>query len=239
MFWVAMGTSAAYFFSIYNIFYGGHLYFETSAMLITLILFGKYLEERAKGKTTEAISKLLNLTPKEAIVIREGRKLAVTTQSVVKEDIILVKAGGRIPVDGIVLEGESYVDESMVTGESKPVKKLAGSNVVGGTINKNGTLRFKATKLGDESFLAQIVKVVEEAQGSKASIQRFADLISGYFVPVVLVLAMLTFIYWYYATSNINISIINMVAVLVIACPLCTRACNTHIYYGWLRERCR
>lgn len=216
---VAMGTGAAYLFSIYNIFRGGHLYFETSAVLITLILFGKYLEERAKGKTTEAISKLLNLTPKEAIVIRDGAELIITTDEVIKGDILLVKAGAKIPVDGVVIEGESYVDESMITGESKPVKKTIESNVVGGTINSNGTLKYKATKLGDESVLAQIVKVVEDAQGSKASIQRFADVISGYFVPVVLVIAVITFIAWYSTTGDLNISIINMVAVLVIACP--------------------
>jgi Cu+-exporting ATPase len=216
---VAMGTSAAYFFSIYNIFYNEHLYFETSAVLITLILFGKYLEERAKGKTTEAISKLLNLSPKEAIVLRDDKEIIVTTDNVIKDDILLVKAGAKIPVDGIVIDGISYVDESMITGESKAVKKSIDSNVVGGTINGNGSFRYKATKLGDESFLSQIIKVVEEAQGSKASIQRFADVISGYFVPAVLFFAILTFSYWYSISSDINISIINMVAVLVIACP--------------------
>jgi Cu+-exporting ATPase len=216
---VVMGTSAAYLFSIYNISKNGHLYFETSAVLITLILFGKYLEQRAKGKTTEAISKLLNLTPKEAIVLRDKKELIITTNEVIKGDILLVKAGGKIPVDGIVIDGESYVDESMITGESKPVKKVMDSNLVGGTINSNGTLKYKATKLGDESFLAQIVKIVEEAQGSKASIQRFADVISGYFVPIVLVFALFTFIIWYYLTGDMSMSIINMVAVLVIACP--------------------
>lgn len=216
---VAMGTSAAYFFSIYNIFYGEHLYFETSAVIITLILFGKYLEERAKGKTTEAISKLLNLTPKEALVLRDGKELLITTDKVIKDDILLIKAGAKIPVDGIIIDGESYVDESMLTGESKPVKKNIDSNVVGGTINGNGTFRYKATKLGDESFLAQIIKIVEEAQGNKASIQRFADVISGYFVPIVIVIALLTFFYWYSVSNDINTSIINMVAVLVIACP--------------------
>jgi P-type Cu+ transporter len=190
---VAMGTSAAYFFSIYNIFYNEHLYFETSAVLITLILFGKYLEERAKGKTTEAISKLLNLSPKEAIVLRDDKEIIVTTDNVIKDDILLVKAGAKIPVDGIVIDGMSYVDESMITGESKAVKKSIDSSVVGGTINGNGTFRYKATKLGDESFLSQIIKVVEEAQGSKASIQRFADVISGYFVPAVLFLRYLLF----------------------------------------------
>ena len=216
---VAMGTSAAYLFSIYNITQNGHLYFETSAVLITLILFGKYLEQRAKGKTTEAISKLLNLTPKEAVVLRNGKELIITTDEVIKDDIVLVKAGGKIPVDGVVIDGESYVDESMITGESKAVKKTIKSDLVGGTINSNGILKYKATKLGDESFLAQIVKIVEEAQGSKASIQRFADVISGYFVPTVIALSILTFVFWYNFSGDISIAIINMVAVLVIACP--------------------
>ncbi len=216
---VAMGTSAAYFFSIYNIFYGEHLYFETSAVIITLILLGKFLEERAKGKTTEAISKLLNLTPKEALVLRDNKELIITTDKVIKDDILLVKAGAKIPVDGIVIDGESYVDESMITGESKPVKKNIDSNVVGGTINGNGSFKYKATKLGDDSFLSQIIKVVEEAQGNKASIQRFADVISGYFVPTVIVFSLLTFSYWYFISDNMNIAILNMVAVLVIACP--------------------
>ncbi|WP_320036379.1 heavy metal translocating P-type ATPase [Halarcobacter sp.] len=218
---VAMGTTAAYLFSIYNITTGGHLYFETSAVLITLILLGKYLEHRAKSKTSEAISKLLNLTPKKANVLRDGKELTLTTSEVLKDDVILVKPGEKIPVDGVIIEGESYIDESMVTGESKPVKKSLESEVIGGTINGNFTFKYKATKLGDESFLSQIVKVVEEAQGSKASIQRFADVISGYFVPTVIVLAFLVFAYWNFLAKDTTLetALINMVAVLVIACP--------------------
>ncbi|XOB63021.1 heavy metal translocating P-type ATPase [Campylobacterota bacterium DY0563] len=218
---VAMGTTAAYLFSIYNITTGGHLYFETSAVLITLILLGKYLEHRAKSKTSEAISKLLNLAPKKANVLRDGKELILTTSEVLKDDVILVKPGEKIPVDGVVIEGESYIDESMVTGESKPVKKSLESEVIGGTINGNATFKYKATKLGDESFLSQIVKVVEEAQGSKASIQRFADVISGYFVPTVIVLAFLVFAYWNFLAKDTTLetALINMVAVLVIACP--------------------
>eukprot|EP01029_Cantina_marsupialis_P018331 TRINITY_DN42002_c0_g3_i1.p1 TRINITY_DN42002_c0_g3~~TRINITY_DN42002_c0_g3_i1.p1 ORF type:complete len:786 (+),score=158.75 TRINITY_DN42002_c0_g3_i1:307-2358(+) len=218
---VAMGTTAAYLFSIYNITTGGHLYFETSAVLITLILLGKYLEHRAKSKTSEAISKLLNLAPKKANVLRDGKELILTTSEVLKDDVILVKPGEKIPVDGVVIEGESYIDESMVTGESKPVKKSLESEVIGGTINGNFTFKYKATKLGNESFLSQIVKVVEEAQGSKASIQRFADVISGYFVPTVIVLAFLVFAYWNFLAKDTTLetALINMVAVLVIACP--------------------
>lgn len=218
---VAMGTSAAYIFSIYNITTGGHLYFETSAVLITLILLGKYLEQRAKSKTSEAISKLLNLSPKKANVIRDEKEITITTNEVLKGDIILVKPGEKIPVDGVVIEGESYIDESMVTGESKPVKKIIENSVIGGTINGNSTFKYKATKLGDESFLSQIVKVVEQAQGSKASIQRFADVISGYFVPTVIVIAFLVFLYWNFLAKDTTFetAIINMVAVLVIACP--------------------
>lgn len=218
---VAMGTTAAYFFSIYNLIHGEHLYFETSAVLITLILLGKYLEEIAKSKTTEAISKLINLSPKEAIVMRDDKEIVLPVNEVQKNDIILVKAGSKIPVDGVIIEGESYIDESMVTGESTPVKKIIDSQVIGGTINGNSTFKYKATNLGEESFLSQIIKIVEEAQGGKAPIQRVADVVSGYFVPAVIVISILVFLFWYlFGTDhNISVSIINMVAVLVIACP--------------------
>lgn len=218
---VALGTSAAYFFSVYNIFSGGHLYFETSAILITLILLGKYLEERAKGKTKEAISKLINLSPKKARVIREAEEKEIFTEEVIKGDILIVRPGERLPVDGVILEGETYIDESMITGESLPVKKGVGEEVIGGTVNKNNTFKYKATKVGQDTMLAQIVKIIEEAQSSKAPIQRFADVISGYFVPTVIGISILTFIYWYFFGSNhnLNLSIINMAAVLVIACP--------------------
>lgn len=218
---VALGTSAAYFFSVYNIFSGGHLYFETSAILITLILLGKYLEERAKGKTKEAISKLINLSPKKARVIREAEEKEIFTEEVIKGDILIVRPGERLPVDGVILEGETYIDESMITGESLPVKKGVGEEVIGGTVNKNNTFKYKATKVGQDTILAQIIRIIEEAQSSKAPIQRFADVISGYFVPTVIGISILTFIYWYFFGSNhnLNLSIINMAAVLVIACP--------------------
>ncbi|UOD35562.1 cadmium-translocating P-type ATPase [Deferribacteraceae bacterium V6Fe1] len=218
---VALGTSAAYFFSLYNIFSGGHLYFETSAILITLILLGKYLEERAKGKTKEAISKLIDLTPKKAKVIKDGVEKEILTEEVVEGDIIIVRPGEKLPVDGVIIEGETYIDESMITGESIPVKKRVGEEVIGATVNKNNTFKYKATKVGQDTMLAQIVKIIEEAQSSKAPIQRFADVISGYFVPAVIGISVLTFVYWYFLGSNhnLNLSIINMVAVLVIACP--------------------
>jgi len=218
---VALGTSAAYFFSLYNIFSGGHLYFETSAILITLILLGKYLEERAKGKTKEAISKLIDLTPKKAKVIKDGVEKEILTEEVVEGDIVIVRPGEKLPVDGVIVEGETYIDESMITGESIPVKKVVGEEVIGATVNKNNTFKYKATKVGQDTMLAQIVKIIEEAQSSKAPIQRFADVISGYFVPTVIGISVLTFLYWYFLGSNhnLNLSIINMVAVLVIACP--------------------
>jgi Cu+-exporting ATPase len=218
---VALGTSAAYFFSVYNIFAGGHLYFETSAILITLILLGKYLEERAKGKTKEAISKLIDLTPKKARVIKDGVEKEILTEEVIEGDIVIVRPGEKLPVDGVIVEGETYIDESMITGESVPVKKGVGEEVIGATVNKNNTFKYKATKVGQDTMLAQIVKIIEEAQSSKAPIQRFADVISGYFVPTVIGISILTFVYWYFIGSNhdFNLSIINMVAVLVIACP--------------------
>jgi len=218
---VALGTSAAYFFSLYNVFSGGHLYFETSAILITLILLGKYLEERAKGKTKEAISKLIDLTPKKARVIKDGVEKEILTEEVVEGDIVIVRPGEKLPVDGVIVEGETYIDESMITGESVPVKKGVGEEVIGATVNKNNTFKYKATKVGQDTMLAQIVKIIEEAQSSKAPIQRFADVISGYFVPTVIGISILTFFYWYFLGSNhnLNLSIINMVAVLVIACP--------------------
>ena len=218
---VALGTLSAYFFSVYNVFHGGHLYFETSAVLITLILLGKYLESKAKAKTKEAIVKLLNLSPKKARVLRDDKELEILTDEVVPGDIVIVKPGEKIPVDGKVVSGGGYVDESMLTGESFPQKKQTGDSVIGGTINKNSSFNFEATKVGKDTMLAQIVKIVEEAQGSKAPIQRFADIISGYFVPSVLIIAVVTFCYWFFLGSNhnLNLSVINMISVLVIACP--------------------
>ncbi|MCM3122051.1 MULTISPECIES: heavy metal translocating P-type ATPase [unclassified Mesobacillus] len=225
---VALGTSAAYFYSlaeaiktIGNPDYMPHLYFETSAVLITLILVGKLFEALAKGRTTEAISKLLSLQAKEATVIRDGEEVKIPIEDVKVNDTILVKPGEKIPVDGNVLTGQSAVDEAMITGESIPVEKSAGDSLIGATINKNGTLTMTATKVGKDTALAGIIKVVEDAQGSKAPIQRVADQISGIFVPIVVAIAIVTFIVWYFLITpgDFASSLETAIAVLVIACP--------------------
>lgn len=225
---VALGTSAAYFYSLaegiktlINPAYEPHLYFETSAVLITLILVGKLFEAMAKGRTTEAISKLLSLQAKEATVLRDGKEMNIPIEEVQVNDLVIVKPGEKIPVDGIVVDGSSSVDEAMITGESIPVSKRAGDTLIGATINKNGTLTMKATKVGKDTALAGIIKVVEEAQGSKAPIQRIADVISSYFVPVVVAIAILTFIVWITVITpgNIPRALETAIAVLVIACP--------------------
>ncbi|PKG23642.1 heavy metal translocating P-type ATPase [Niallia nealsonii] len=225
---VALGTSAAYFYSLFlaiqSIGHHGHiegLYFETSAVLITLIILGKLLEAKAKGKSSEAIKKLIGLQAKTATVWRDGREVVIPLEEVKVQDIVLVKPGEKIPVDGEIIEGISAVDESMITGESIPVDKKAFDLVIGSTINKNGFLKVKATKVGKETALAQIIKVVEEAQGSKAPIQRLADKISGVFVPVVVALAILTFGIWYFAVDLFDFAaaLEKLIAVLVIACP--------------------
>lgn len=219
---VAIGTSAAYFYSLYAVYKGkGGLYFETSAIIITLILLGKWLEARAKGQTSEAIQKLMGLRAKTAVVIREGEEQEVPVEEVSVGDLIRVRPGEKIPVDGEVKEGRSAVDESMLTGESLPVDKGEGDEVIGGTINKNGMLTFRANKVGKETALAQIIRVVEEAQGAKAPIQRLADRISGVFVPVVLVIAFLTGLLWYFLLEpgSVETAMVHLTAVLVIACP--------------------
>lgn len=225
---VALGTSAAYFYSLYEAFktvgntaYEPHLYFETSAVLITLILFGKYLEARAKSQTTNALSSLLNLQAKEARVIRNGEEIMISAEEVVVGDRLVVKPGEKIPVDGIVVKGRTSVDESMLTGESIPIEKELNASVVGSTINKNGSIEMEATKVGKDTALASIVKVVEDAQGSKAPIQRLADVISGYFVPIVVVIALLTFAVWiiFVQPGQFESALIASIAVLVIACP--------------------
>lgn len=225
---VALGTSAAYFYSLYEAFktignpgYVPHLYFETSAVLITLILFGKYLEARAKSQTTNALSSLLNLQAKEARVLRNGEEVMIPAREVVVGDRLVVKPGEKIPVDGIVVKGRTSVDESMLTGESIPIEKDINATVIGSTINKNGSIEMEATKVGKDTALASIVKVVEEAQGSKAPIQRLADVISGYFVPIVVGIAILTFINWitWVAPGQFEPALIASIAVLVIACP--------------------
>lgn len=216
---VALGTSAAYFFSVYNLFAGVHeYYFEASAVIITLILLGKLFEAKAKGKTSDAIKKLMGLQPKTARVIRQGEEIDLPIEDLVIGDIILVRPGERVPVDGIIEEGHSSLDESMITGESIPVDKKEGDFVVGATINKYGAFKFKATKIGKDTVLSQIVKMVEDAQGSKAPVQRLADQISGIFVPTVLVIALVTFIV-FLNIRDFNTGLINAVAILVIACP--------------------
>ncbi|MBZ9536156.1 copper-translocating P-type ATPase [Cytobacillus oceanisediminis] len=225
---VALGTSAAYFYSVYLSFeslgHFGHpvgLYFETSAILITLIILGKLFETKAKGRSSEAIKKLMGLQAKTAFVIRGGEQMEIPLEEVLTGEVLLVKPGEKIPVDGEIIEGQSAVDESMLTGESIPVDKQAGDTVIGATINKNGFLKLKATKVGKETALAQIIKVVEEAQGSKAPIQRLADHISGIFVPIVVGLALLTFFVWYFVITpgDFAESLEKLIAVLVIACP--------------------
>jgi Cu+-exporting ATPase len=221
---IAMGTTAAYFYSIYNAFFAPHegmmkeLYFESSAVIITLILFGKYLEAVAKGRTSEAIKKLMGLQAKTARVIRDGREEDIPIEEVVPGDVIVVRPGEKIPVDGRILEGDSAVDESMLTGESLPVEKTAGDHVVGATINRFGTFRLEATRVGKDTVLSQIIKMVEDAQGSKAPIQKIADRVSGVFVPVVLAIALVTLLAWYLIAGDLT-GIVSAVSVLVIACP--------------------
>lgn len=216
---VALGTSAAYFFSIYNLFNHIHeYYFEASAVIITLIVLGKLFEAIAKGKTSEAIKKLMGLQPKTATVIRDGKEVELAIDDLIIGDIIIVKPGERVPVDGVIVEGNSALDESMITGESIPVDKKIGDNVIGATINKFGAFKFEATKIGKDTVLSQIIKLVEDAQGSKAPVQRLADKISGIFVPIVLVIAGVT-IGIFAVLNDVNTGLINAVAVLVIACP--------------------
>jgi len=226
---VALGTSAAYFYSLYlsiewmnnGKVRSPELYFEASAVIITLIVLGKLFEVRAKGKTSQAIQKLLGLQAKTARVIRNGFEIELPIEEVLTGDTILVKPGERIPVDGEIIEGRSAIDESMITGESIPVDKVTGDKVIGATINKNGSLQIKATKVGKDTALAQIVKVVEEAQGSKAEIQRLADRISGIFVPVVVVIAVVTFLIWFFVVTpgDFRSALIPTISILVIACP--------------------
>jgi Cu+-exporting ATPase len=226
---VALGTSAAYFYSLYQtlrtlgggMYHEVELYFETSSILITLILLGKLFEALAKGRTSEAIKTLMGLQAKTALVIRDGQEISIPVEQVVAGDLFVVKPGEKIPVDGEVIEGTSSVDESMLTGESIPVEKRAGDPVIGATINKNGVLKARATKVGKETALAQIIKVVEEAQGSKAPIQRIADVISGIFVPIVVGIAIVTFVIWFFAVAPGDVAgaLEKAIAVLVIACP--------------------
>jgi P-type Cu+ transporter len=224
---VAMGTSVAYFYSVAVLIaltmgvhtLGHHVYFETAAVIITLIVLGKLLEARAKGQTSEAIKKLMGLRAKTARVLRNGQTMDVPIEEVVAGDAVVVRPGEKIPVDGVVLEGRSTIDESMITGESLPVTKAAGDEVIGATINRQGMLTFKATKVGKETALAQIIKLVEQAQGSKAPIQRMVDLVSAYFVPAVVVFALITFAVWLAAGAGFVPALLRLIAILVIACP--------------------
>jgi Cu+-exporting ATPase len=227
---IALGSSAAFFYSL-PITFGwieGHVYYETAAVIITLIKLGKYLEAKAKGRTSEAIKKLMSLRAKTARIIRDGVESEVPVDEVRVGDLVMVRPGEKIPVDGMVVEGRSAVDESMLTGESLPVEKKAGDAVVGASLNKLGFLKFEATKVGRETTLAQIIRLVEDAQGSKAPIQKLADQVSAVFVPVVILVAALTFLGWFFFAPPIPINsdttvftraMMNMVAVLVIACP--------------------
>jgi Cu+-exporting ATPase len=227
---IAVGTSAAYFYSLAVTFSPSYfvvrgiepkVYYDTAAIIITLIILGKLLEARAKGETSEAIKKLMGLQPKTARVIRDGEEMEIPVEEVQIDDIVVVRPGEKVPVDGIVKEGHSAIDESMLTGESMPVSKKEGNEVFGATINKTGSFTFKATKVGKDTTLAQIIKLVEEAQGSKAPIQRMADKIAGIFVPAVLVIATVTFLVWYLfgPSPALTFALVNFVAVLIIACP--------------------
>ena len=224
---IAMGTTAALIYSLYSTWqiYQGNmgfvegLYFETAGVIITLILLGKSMEAVSKGRTSEAIKKLMGLAPKTATVIKNGKEIEISIDDVEENDIVLVKPGAKIPVDGDITEGFTSVDESMLTGESMPVDKKVGDSVFAATINKNGLIRFRATKVGDNTALAQIIKLIEDAQQSKAPIAQMADIVSGYFVPTVFVIAIASFALWMLSGETLSFSLTIFVSVLVIACP--------------------
>ena len=227
---VAVGTSAAYFYSMIAVLFPTlfaasgvelGLYFDTSAMIITLILLGRFLETRARGQTSEAIRKLIALNPKTALIIRDGEEKEIAIEDAQIGDLILVRPGERVPVDGIIREGYSSIDESTVTGESIPIEKKVGDEVIGASINKTGSFKFEATRVGKDTTLAKIIRLVDEAQGSKAPIQRLADVIASYFVPIVIGIATITFIVWYFTGPYpaLTYAVLNFVAVLIVACP--------------------
>lgn len=224
---IAVGTSVAFLYSVFGMYkiatgdtsYAMHLYFEAAVTILTLITLGKYLEAISKGKTSEAIKKLMGLAPKTATIIREGNEIVIPIDEVVVGDIILVKPGEKLPVDGEVIEGSTAIDESMLTGESIPVEKIVGSNVIGASINKTGFIKYKATKVGGDTALSQIIKLVEDAQGSKAPIAKMADVISAYFVPIVIGLAIFSAIAWLIAGETPVFALTIFISVLVIACP--------------------
>ena len=227
---IAVGTSAAYFYSVVATVAPGlfqatgraaNVYFDTSAVIVVLILFGRMLEARAKGRTSEAIRKLIGLQPRTATVVRQGVEQNVPIGDVLVGDVVVVRPGQKVPVDGTVIEGSSAVDESMLTGESLPVDKAAGDEVIGATLNTLGSLRFRAVKVGRDTVLSQIVKLIEDAQGTKASIQRLADTIASYFVPAVISVAVATFVVWFDfgPAPRLTFALLNFVAVMIIACP--------------------
>ncbi|MBN3943709.1 MAG: heavy metal translocating P-type ATPase [Nostoc sp.] len=225
---IALGTSAAYLYSLFVTVFPRffitqglipHIYYEVAAIVITLILLGRLLENRARGQTSEAIRKLIGLQARDARVIRDGREIDVPIAEVRINDVILVRPGEKIPVDGEVIAGASTVDEAMVTGESLPVKKQPGDEVIGATINGAGAFQFRVTRVGNDTFLAQIVKLVQQAQGSKAPIQRLADQVTGWFVPAVIAIAIATFVIWFNFTGNLTLATMTTVGVLIIACP--------------------
>ena len=218
---VAIGTSAAYFYSLATTYLvEGEVFFETASLLITFVILGKWLEAKAKGKAGEAIKKLIGLQAKTARVLKDRKETDIPIEQVKVGDIIVVRPGEKIPVDGVVVEGHSSIDEAMISGESIPVEKSVGDNVIGATINKTGSFNFRTTKVGKDTVLSQIIKVVEEAQGSKAPIQRFADTVSSYFVPIVIVIAVITFLVWYFIVGAPFVTaLMTFTAVLVIACP--------------------
>ena len=225
---IVLGTSAAYFYSLFvTVFVGffeaqrlaAETYYETAAIVITLILLGRLFENRARGQTSTAIRQLIGLQARDARVIRNGQEVDVPIQEVTVGDVVLVRPGEKIPVDGEVIAGASTVDEAMVTGESLPVTKQSGDQVIGATINKTGSFKFQATRVGKDTVLAQIVKLVQQAQGSKAPIQRLSDQVAGQFVPAVIAIAIATFVVWFDIMGNATMAMINTVGVLVIACP--------------------
>jgi len=225
---VAVGTGTAYLYSVFPTFFpqwfiaqglNPDVYFEAASVIIALLLLGRLLENRAKGQTSEAIRKLVGLQAKTARVIRGDREVDIPIAEVVQGDVILVRPGEKIPVDGEIISGASTIDEAMVTGESVPVKKHPGDEVIGATLNKTGSFKFRATRVGKDTFLAQIVKLVQQAQGSKAPIQRLADQVTGWFVPAVIAIAILTFVLWFNLMGNVTMALITTVGVLIIACP--------------------
>ena len=224
---IAIGTSAAYFYSIYStimiymgdITYINYLYFEAASVIIALVKLGKYLESISKKKTTAAIEKLINLSPDKAIVIRDNKEVEIDLKDLLLDDVCIIKPGAKVPTDGIVIEGSSYINESLITGESMPVNKVVGSKVIGGTINENGMIHIKVTAIGEDTTLSKIIKLIDEASSKKAPIAKLADIIAGYFVPTVLIIALLVSITWFIAGKDLTFVLQIFISILVIACP--------------------